>query len=226
MVQGEIFARGGARGSASQAQARAPKKRDARPREAPPGDEAMPDPSLSMSTALDDDLPRTVRRERDAREREAREREAREREVRDRETRDRDARDRAMRERDARETPDRTQRERERERERDHAAASPAFGPATGPALSGSMAHGHASMHGPQPMRADHDDADLPAPPATVTAFDVPFINLMFFFLKAVIAGIPALLLIGAIMWGVGHVLQTFFPALLKLKIMIYVPQL
>ena len=35
-----------------------------------------------------------------------------------------------------------------------------------------------------------------------------------------------ALLLMGAILWGFGHVLQTFFPALLKLKIMIYVPQL
>lgn len=181
----------------------------------------MPDPNLSMT--LDDDLPRTVRRERDAREREARERESRERE----------ARDRAAREREAREASERAQRERERPRERETAAAGPSFGPATGPALGASMSpatpsmsHAHVSMHGPQPMRAEHDDADLPAPPATVTAFDVPFTNLMFFFLKAVIAGIPALLLMAAIMWGVGHVLQTFFPALLKLKIMIYVPQL
>lgn len=171
----------------------------------------MPDPSLSMT--LDDDLPRTVRRERDAREREARERDAREREAR---------------ERAAREAGERAQREREREM-----AAGAGFGPGPSPALgaamgpaAASMAHPHTGMHGPQPMRVDHDDADLPAPPATVTAFDVPFVNLMFFFLKAVIAGIPALLLIGAIMWGVGHVLQTFFPALLKLKIMIYVPQL
>lgn len=168
----------------------------------------MPDPSLSMT--LDDDLPRTVRRERDAREREAREREAR-----DRAAREREALDRAPREASAN--------------------LGPSFGPGPtsglsagmGPATA-SMAHPHAQSSGqaPQPMRMEHDDADLPAPPATVTAFDVPFLNLMFFFLKAVIAGIPALLLIGAILWGFGHVLQTFFPALLKLKIMIYVPPL
>lgn len=178
----------------------------------------MPDPSLSSSMTLDDDLPRTVRRERDAREREAREREAREREARERDNRDREARERSAREREAR---DRDAAERSH-RERDHAPA-PAFGPA--------LAHGHgpaaapmSHAHAPMPMRMEHDDADLPAPPATVTAFDVPFLNLMFFFLKAVIAGVPALLLMGAILWGFGHVLQTFFPALLKLKIMIYVP--
>ena len=186
----------------------------------------MPDPSLSMSMTLDDDLPRTVRRERDARERAAREREARERAARDREARDREARDRVARERDMR---DRESVERGH-REREHATS---FGPATGTGQASgpgpsaaSSAHLGSTMHAPHPMRMDHDDADLPAPPATVTAFDVPFTNLMFFFLKAVIAGIPALLLIGAILWGFGHVLQTFFPALLKLKIMIYVPQL
>jgi hypothetical protein len=39
----------------------------------------MPEPTFSMTA--DDDLPRTIRRERDARERQAREREARERET-------------------------------------------------------------------------------------------------------------------------------------------------
>lgn len=142
----------------------------------------MPEPSLSM--AVDDDLPRTVRRERDAREREAREREARER----------------------------AQRERE-------------MGPSMGGGMGPGMGPAPASL-GPQPapMRMDSDDFDLPAPPATVTALDIPFLKLMLFLIKAVLAGIPALLLLGAIMWGMGHALQTFFPALLKLKIMIYVP--
>lgn len=140
----------------------------------------MPEPNLSM--AVDDDLPRTVRRERDAREREAREREARER----------------------------AQRERE-------------MGPSMGPAMGAAPAAFAPQPH-PAPMRMDHDDFDLPAPPATVTALDIPFLKLMMFLLKAVIAGIPALLLLGAIMWGIGQALQTFFPALLKLKIMIYVP--
>ena len=71
----------------------------------------------------------------------------------------------------------------------------------------------------------DADDYDLPAPPATVTAFDVPFGRLALFMIKVVLAGIPALLLLGAILWGFGHILQTFFPALLKLKITIFVPQ-
>ena len=39
----------------------------------------MPEPTFSMTA--DDDLPRTIRREREAREREAREREARERQA-------------------------------------------------------------------------------------------------------------------------------------------------
>lgn len=160
----------------------------------------MADQSLSMT--VDDDLPRTVRRERDAREREAREREAREREARDR-----DQRERAAREREA----------------GGSGGNSAGMGPSLGPAPA-SMAP--SSMQAPHPMRMEHDDIDLPAPPATVTAFDVPFVNLMFFFLKAVVAGIPALLLLGVVLWGFGHVLQTFFPALLKLKILIYVPQL
>src|SRR5690349_24748743 len=49
---------------------------------------AMPEPTVSMTA--DDDLPRTIRRERDAqREREARERETREREAHERQARER-----------------------------------------------------------------------------------------------------------------------------------------
>jgi hypothetical protein len=161
----------------------------------------MSEPNLSMT--LDDDLPRTVRRERDAREREAREREAR----------DRDARERAQRDREMSTGP----------------GMGPPMGSGMGPSIGPAPASlaPHQPMQAPSPMRMDHhDDADLPAPPATVTAFDVPFLNLMMFFLKAVVAGIPALLLLGAVMWGVGQALQTFFPALLKLKILIYVPQI
>lgn len=116
----------------------------------------MVEPTFSMTA--DDDLPRTIRREREAR---AREREARERQ----------------------------------------AAASSA------PAV-------------------DHDGPyELPAPAATVTAIDVPFARLMAFFLKAVLAAIPALLLLTVLLWLLGQGLQTFFPQLLKLKILIYMPQ-
>jgi hypothetical protein len=116
----------------------------------------MPEPSLTI-TAEEDDLPRTIRRERDARDREARER----------------------------------------------AAVVP-----TGPTA---LEHG--------------GDFRMPAPAATVTAFDVPFGKLMMFFIKAVFAAIPALLLLTVLLWLFGQGLQSTFPQLLKMKILIYVPQ-
>ncbi|MBY0559020.1 hypothetical protein [Hyphomicrobium sp.] len=59
---------------------------------------------------------------------------------------------------------------------------------------------------------------------ATVRRFDVPFVDLVTFFLKAVIAGIPALLLLGAILWVMGAALEALFPALIKMKILISFP--
>jgi hypothetical protein len=135
----------------------------------------MPEPSLTMS--VDDDLPRTLRRERDARERAQRE-----------------------------------------------AASAPAMNP--GPSLR--MTPGGPSpqqMSAPHGARGYEDDFEhLPAPPATVTAFDVPFWKLSLFLVKVVLAGIPALLVLGAILYGLGQALQTFFPALVKLKILISIP--
>ncbi len=61
-------------------------------------------------------------------------------------------------------------------------------------------------------------------PPAAVTRFDVPFGHLALFFLKAVIAAIPALILLGIILWFAGQLLQTFFPELVKMKILIGFP--
>jgi len=57
--------------------------------------------------------------------------------------------------------------------------------------------------------------------PAVVRRFDVPFGHLVVFFLKATIAAIPALVLLTAILWGFGQFLQTFFPELVKMKILI-----
>jgi hypothetical protein len=114
----------------------------------------MPEPTFSMTA--DDDLPRTIRREREARERQARERQA---------------------------------------------AAVPAFDREVAPAL------------------------ELPAPPpATVVDIDMPFAKLAMFFIRAVFAAIPALIVLTAILWVFGHTLQLFFPQLLKMKILIYMP--
>ena len=122
----------------------------------------MTDTNYLLSADDDaDDLPRTLRRERDARAREARERAA--------------------------------------------AAADP-----------------------PQFLTRDDDyEADpLAGEPvaAVVTRFDVPFFRLMTFFLKAVLAAIPALILLGVILWYAGHLLQAFYPELVKVRIMIHFP--
>ena len=112
----------------------------------------MSEPSLSMTA--DDDLPRTIRRERDAREREARER-----------------------------------------------AAVVATGPTA--------------------LERD----GFAAPAATVTDFDVPFTKLMMFFIKAVFAAIPALLLLTIMLWLFGKGLETVYPQILGMKIQIYIPK-
>lgn len=104
----------------------------------------MPEPPLTLP--LDeppDDLPRALRREREARDREQRDREAREREGA--------ARD------------------------------DPGYG-------------------------------GRDAPPATVTAIDIPFFRLVLFFLKAALAAIPALLLLAALLFAVGETLERFVP--------------
>ncbi len=134
----------------------------------------MPEPTFAMT--VDDDLPRTIRRERDA-QREAREREAREREARELQA---------------------------QARERRAAAAVPA---APAPAFDGAEA------------------LALPAPGVTIVDLDVPFAKLATFFIKAVFAAVPALLMLTAMLWVFGQMLQTFFPHLLKLKILIYMPQ-
>lgn len=109
-----------------------------------------------------DDLPRTLRRERDAREREAREREM--------------------------------------------------------------------QMSSGVPLMAAERDAPVPPPFAddlqmsAVRRLDVPFFHLMTFFLKAVFAAIPALIVLGVLLWLGGFALQSFFPQLVKMKILITFP--
>jgi hypothetical protein len=117
-----------------------------------------------------DDLPRTVRREKEARAREARAREAQERALR--------------------------------------------------PSLS--TRPDEYSRPAPQIYRGDFESHEEPALlPATVHRLDVPFTHLARFFLKAVLAAIPALILLGTILWFAGTVLQSQFPQLIKMRILI-----
>ncbi|MFA5955664.1 hypothetical protein [Hyphomicrobium sp.] len=63
-----------------------------------------------------------------------------------------------------------------------------------------------------------------PLIPATVRSIDVPFAKLVLFFLKAVLASIPALILLGAVLWVLGATLEWAFPWLIKMKILISIP--
>ncbi|MGH1417257.1 MAG: hypothetical protein ACRBCJ_00180 [Hyphomicrobiaceae bacterium] len=58
----------------------------------------------------------------------------------------------------------------------------------------------------------------------SVTHLDIPFGHLSMFFVKAVFAAIPALILLIAVLWGIGQVLEVLFPELIKMKIQIYFP--
>ncbi|MGQ0456867.1 MAG: hypothetical protein ACT4OU_07380 [Hyphomicrobium sp.] len=64
---------------------------------------------------------------------------------------------------------------------------------------------------------------DMPYP-AAVRRFDVPFAHLVTFFLKAVVAAIPALILLGVILWFMGGLLQAVFPDLVRMRIIFSFP--
>lgn len=146
---------------------------------------ANTDFALAADIAEFDDLPRTLRRERDAREREKKEREARE--------------------------------------SRAAAKASPANPPA---ARSDATAFDAApSLYVPHDSTTSGRDSETEGgfdyPAATVKRIDVPFFHMMRFYLKAVVAAIPALILLTGILWGMGQVIKIFFPWLLKAQIFI-----
>ena len=119
----------------------------------------MSDPHLS-TTAPDDDLPRTLRREKEARRREA-----------------------------------------------------------LGRSLD------HSVYRAPETVEAGYQPSHPHAPEAVaVDRIDVPFFSLMLFFIKAVFAAIPALILLGAVLWLAGDLLMAYFPQLIKMQIIIKVP--
>jgi hypothetical protein len=131
----------------------------------------------------DDDLPRTLRREREAQARRAREQ-------------------------------DESRRAREQDESR-RAGGPEHVSPSTSSAPD----------IAPPPFEPDHYEFDeLEPAPATVTRLDVPFLHLMMFFLKAVVAGIPALFLLLAILWGIGEMITATFPDLIKMQILIRMP--
>lgn len=135
-----------------------------------------------------DDLPRTLRRERESRERAAREMQARA-------------------EASTPAAPARGGWER-----------SQASVPATQPSIYGT----------PEPVNPGYGEGYTPpgetSGAVTVRRLKVPFFSLMAFFIKAVFAAIPAILILVAMLWGLGVALQTYFPQLIKMKILISFP--
>ena len=100
-----------------------------------------------------------------------------------------------------------------RERDRQKAAAAGGMGAASSSLSASTPSSNYAAA-------AMSDDLV----PATVKRLDVPFWRLMIFFLKAVLAAIPALILLGVLVWFAGDMLQKFFPELIKMKISITFP--
>jgi len=120
----------------------------------------MAEPQFSMST--DDDLPRTLRREKEAREREARERD-----------------------------------------------------PAVHTASQDSMAPHYSDFYDGQGYETDE---------VSVRYLQIPFFHLMIFFIKATFAAIPALIILGAMLYGAGQILKIYFPWLIQAEILIRLP--
>jgi len=101
----------------------------------------------------------------------------------------------------------RAREERMREAEQQAAQQAQASVPAFGPAA--------------EPRASFIDDPER----VTVTAIKVPFAKLMLFCLKAVLAAIPALLLLAVLLWLAGQGLKAYFPQLVHTQIVISFPR-
>lgn len=62
-------------------------------------------------------------------------------------------------------------------------------------------------------------------PLTAVARFETPFLHMVGFFLKAVLAAIPALLLLTMILWGFGQVAKHYMPWLVQTEILIKFPK-
>jgi hypothetical protein len=58
-----------------------------------------------------------------------------------------------------------------------------------------------------------------------VTDIKIPFWRLVIFLMKVALACVPALLIVAMILWGIAEVTGALFPNLVKMKILIQVPQ-
>ena len=128
----------------------------------------MTDTEFAMMADADD-LPRTLRREREARERAAREAEARKR--------------------------------------------------------NATLTHDYDANHGSAVAERPMHLQGAGATGGVVTGFDVPFFQLVRFFIKSVFAAVPALIILGVMLWFAGAALKSAYPGLVHTEVVIRVPR-
>jgi hypothetical protein len=58
----------------------------------------------------------------------------------------------------------------------------------------------------------------------TISLLKIPFFELMLFFIKALFAALPALFLLGVLLWLAGDILMAYFPQLVKMQIIFKIP--
>ena len=121
----------------------------------------------------------------------------------------------------------RTVRQQKEARARDQAAReilnAPRATAARGPSSSTLGNHLASDFLGDDFPAAQAPPGEYPA--ATVKRIELPFLHMVFFFLKVVIAAIPALILLTAILWGVGQIAKHFLPWLIQMKIDLTFPR-
>lgn len=121
----------------------------------------------------------------------------------------------------------RTVRQQKEARKRDQAAReilNPPRSSASSPRAASSMANQLAGEYrGSEFAVAQSPPGEYPR--ATVSRLQLPFLHMVGFFLKAVVAAIPALILLMLILWGVGQIAKHFLPWLVQMKIDITFPR-
>ncbi len=114
---------------------------------------------------------------------------------------------------------EREQAKREAERATNAAPEPPKFSNSPGSPAQAQTNNEHLSIG------ASSDAASMEASEdGVVRRLDIPFLHLMAFFIKAVFAAVPAMLLLIALLWGFGNVLEALYPEFIKMKIQIYFP--
>ena len=96
-------------------------------------------------------------------------------------------------------------------------------GTGSGSGISGFGAPSHSASqpaYAPEPGMSEH----VMVSGNTVTDIRIPFFRMTMFCFKLVFAAIPALILLGCFIWLAGHALMTYAPWLVKLQILIRVP--